>query len=86
MTPTKVKNIRVPLPDGTRLTDNITVKRLLSDVGGSALTYLAGDSNGRTVVLKESYPQYSDTAIVREGYRLVAADLSTSKQDLFEYE
>ena len=47
MTPTKVKNIRVPLPDGTRLTSRITVGRLLSDVGGSSLTYLAKDTRIR---------------------------------------
>ena len=70
MTPTKVKNIRVPLPDGTRLTSRITVGRLLSDVGGSSLTYLAKDTNGRTLVLKESYPEYTDTPLSREGYKL----------------
>ncbi len=85
MTPIKVKNIRVPLPDGTRLTSKITVKRLLSDVGGSSLTYLAKDINGRTLVLKESYPEYTDIPLVREGYKLVF-DGDTGELDGFEGE
>ena len=85
MTPTKVKNIRVPLPDGTPLTSKITVVRLLSDIGGSSLTYLAKDINGRTLVLKESYPQYTQTPLVREGYKLVF-DGDTDELEGFEEE
>ena len=85
MTPTKVNNIRVPLPDGTPLTSKITVVRLLSDIGGSSLTYLAKDINGRTLVLKESYPQYTQAPLVREGYKLVF-DGDTDELEGFEEE
>ena len=49
------ENKRIPLRDGTKLTDNIEIIRLISDHGGSSLVYLARQ-NAYHVIVKEYYP------------------------------
>ena len=60
-------NRRIPLPEGTALTDTIRIRTLLSDRGGTALTYLA-ERNGYCLVVKESFPLRSAVPLVRDGY------------------
>ena len=48
------ENKRIPLRDGTKLTDNIEIIRLISDHGGSSLVYLARQ-NAYHVIVKEYY-------------------------------
>ena len=46
---------RIPLPDGTKLSKDITIIRLISSHGGSSLVYLAKDRE-YSVIVKEFFP------------------------------
>lgn len=70
-------NLREPLPPGTKLNDRFTIEDLLSDCGGTALTYKASIKSGETVIVKESYPLYSNAPIIRNGYKLMFKDDSS---------
>ena len=65
------RNIRTPLPAGTKLTKDLVIERLLSECGGSSLTYLARKPGGEAAVIKESFPLMSVYPIYRDGYRIV---------------
>lgn len=71
MTETFYFNHRVPLPADTKLTDELTIVDLLSDCGGTSLTYKARDNRGRLVVVKETYPLQSAVPLVRDGYKIL---------------
>lgn len=70
-------NVRVPLEPGTRLTKELVIERLISDVGGSSLAYLAnrysreGILEGK-VVIKEYYPNESRISLKRSGNKVLA--------------
>lgn len=75
-------NIRVPLTSGTRLTDKLVIDKLISDAGGTSLTYVAGmySDKGvleRKVVIKEYYPYESTVKLVRKGNKIIPASEDT---------
>lgn len=83
----KVENHRIPLPPKTKLTARLTIERLLSDCGGTSLTYIAKDDHNRTVVVKETYPIYTTVPLFRDGYRIVVEEESDAfKDELSEIE
>ena len=77
-----VKNNRIPLPlsenNSIQLTDSIRLLRLLSDCGGSSLTYLGEDKAGKCIV-KEIYPVESKLPLSREQ-KFVKIDGGTTEQ------
>ena len=77
----KVENHRIPLPSKTKLTARLTIERLLSDCGGTSLTYIAKDDHNRTVVVKETYPLYTTVPLFRDGYRIVVEGESDAFKD-----
>ena len=77
----KVENHRIPLPPKTKLTARLTIERLLSDCGGTSLTYIAKDDHNRTVVVKETYPLYTTVPLFRDGYRIVVEEESDAFKD-----
>ncbi len=75
----KFENNRVPLKDRTRLTDEIVVTRLRTDVGASALIYDVtvqvgeGRDDFLYAIVKEYYPKHSPIELKREGYYKLTA-------------
>ena len=51
---------RIPLQDGTKLNDNITIIRLISSRGGSSLVYLAKEGP-YSVIVKEFFPSLKNS-------------------------
>ena len=76
----KYRNDRRPLAEGTTLTPNLKIVKLLSDVGGSSLTYLAECTDSKVkVVVKEVYPLFSEIPFRRANDYSIVCD-STEKQ------
>ena len=69
-----VENKRIPLEPGTKLTEDITIKKLLSDEGGTALTYIA-EEDGYEIVIKEFFPYQSSVPVYRDdlGKKIISS-------------
>ena len=62
-----MKNERIPLPIGTKLTPQLTIQKILSQDGATSITYMALRNEAYRVVIKEAFPFESRNSFTRDG-------------------